>query len=96
MTTSILFQEVLQKRVASLCRLCRGRVKTSQGYCTIKSVRDYLIDIYIIYLTMTYQMTNQRYIQPLFVPHVKENWNITKKVKKQPKSDLTMNQIVFV
>ena len=35
---------------------------------------------------MTYPMTNQRYIQPLFVAHVGENWNIIKKVKKQTKS----------
>ena len=49
MTTSVLSQEVHQKMAASLCRLCRGKVKTSQGYCTIKSVRDYSIDIHDIF-----------------------------------------------
>ena len=51
---------------------------------------------------MTYQMTNQRYIQSLFVAHVEKNWSIIKKVKKQPKSyllqnsNLTITQIVFI
>ena len=49
MAKSILSQEVHQKRVASLYRLCRGKVKTRQGYCTIKSVRDYSIDIHDIF-----------------------------------------------
>ena len=30
--TIILSQEVHQKRIASLCRFCRGKIKTSQGY----------------------------------------------------------------
>ena len=62
MANSILSQEVHQERVASPCRLCRGKVKTSQGSCAKKCVRDYRIYIYI-YFRMTYQMTNLSYIK---------------------------------
>ena len=57
MTTSILSQEVHQKRVASVYRLCAGKSKTSQGYCTIKSVREYLINIYNIF---NYDISNDK------------------------------------
>lgn len=41
MATNILSQGVHQKRVAILCRFCRDKVQTSQGYCTIiKYIND--------------------------------------------------------
>lgn len=41
MATNILSQGVHQKRVAILCRFCRDKVQTSQGYCTIiKYIHD--------------------------------------------------------
>ena len=49
MPVSIPSQEVHQKRVASLCKFSRGKVKASSGYYTIKSLREYSKAVYHIF-----------------------------------------------